>query len=122
MLIPLLLKRHCDHLDPMYDKNPPFTKLAYVPSVWVLNGGSKLKADDQWPERMFRRLELDRGRIPKQCHPNFGVLFTSTIPTQDLEQRYFDGVVGLPINEFDIISLSEMVEEDVVDFAYVNNS
>lgn len=43
------------------------------------------------------------------------MLFTTTIPVVDLEQRYFDGVVGLPPNEFDIISLAEMVEEDGLD-------
>lgn len=49
---------HCDQLDPLYEATPPFTKLAYVPSEWVLNGGNKLKTDNQWPQRMYRRLEL----------------------------------------------------------------
>ena len=55
----------------------------------------------------------DRGTAKASCHPNFGGLFTTTIPSEEVESRLFDGVIGLPVNQFDVIELGEVVNVEV---------
>ena len=100
---------HCPDLDPQYEAHPPYNKLSYVPSVWLYNGGARLKNDAAWARKMMRREDLDRGTAKASCHPNFGVIFTTTIPSEEVESRLFDGVIGLPVNQFDVIELGEVV-------------
>ena len=102
---------HCPDLDPMYESYPPYGLLAYAPDIWFLRGGQLLKQDAQWPRRLFRRLDLDRGRVTPVCHPLFGVLFTTTMPMNELDLRLFDGKIGLPKGDFDVLSLREMMLE-----------
>jgi hypothetical protein len=102
---------HCPDLDPLYASYPPYEKLAYIPSVWLYRGGALLKDSAQWPRRMYRRPELDRGRITPVCHANFGVLFTTTMESKDLPDRLFCGAVGLPPGAFEVVSLQEMLQE-----------
>ncbi len=102
---------HCPNLDPLFEAYPPFGKLAYVPSMWYHRGGSILKSDAVWPKRMYRRKELDRGRITPVCHANFGVLFTTTMGMDELSSRVFNGTTGLPEQDFEVVSLLEMLQE-----------
>ena len=99
---------HCPNLNPQYESYPPYNKLSYVPSIWLLNGGARLRNDVTWATRMMRREDLARGTAKAHCHPNFGILFTTTISTAEVESRLFDGVIGLPLNQFDVIELSEV--------------
>ncbi len=102
---------HCPDLDPMFESYPPYGPLTYTPDLWLLRGGQLLKQDAQWPRRMLRRHDLDRGRVTPVVHPMFGVMFTTTMPLDELDLRLFDGKTGLPEGQFDIISLQEMMLE-----------
>ena len=104
---------HCVDLDPLYQSYPPYRKLAYVPSCWLLRGGAELRGNDDWARAMYRRPELDRECGPMKCHPHFGVIFTTTIQEEQVEQRLFDGVVGLPGKEFDAIDIADVLEASV---------
>ena len=99
---------HCPDLDPQYESNPPYNRLLYVPSIWLLNGGARLKNDVSWAQGMMRRDDLERGTIEPYCHSEFGIIFTTTVGREDVEQRLFDGVIGLPKGEFDIIEMSDI--------------
>jgi hypothetical protein len=105
---------HCPDLDPLYESYPPYGKLTYTPFNWLLRGGQLVKQDSKWPQSMFRRDDLDRGRVTPVCHPYFGVMFTTTMPMNELDVRLFDGVTGLPKGQFDILSLTEMMNENIL--------
>ena len=111
---------HCPDLDPQYESHPPYNKLSYVPSIWLLNGGARLRSDAAWARKLMRREDLLRGTATAQCLPRFGILFTTTIPSEDVEARLFDGVIGLPRGQFDVIELGEVFavegEGEGVDF------
>jgi hypothetical protein len=102
---------HCPDLDPQYESHPPYNRLSYVPDIWLLNGGARLKNDTAWARRLMRREDLERGTVEPGCHPHFGIIFTTTIGHEEVEQRLFDGVIGLPKGQFDIIEMSDMTND-----------
>ena len=99
---------HCPDLDPQYEPHPPYNRLLYVPSIWLVKGGTRLRNDVAWARGMMRRDDLERGTIEPYCHPEFGIIFTTTISREEVEFRLFDGTIGLPRGEFDIIEISDV--------------
>jgi len=102
---------HCPNLDPLYEPHPPYGKLAYVPYQWMFRQGALLKDAADWPRRMYRRAEMDRGRITPVVHANFGILFTTTMEARDVQDRLFNGTTGLPPGAFEVVSLVDMLRE-----------
>jgi len=70
------------------DPWPPYSPWSFLPSFWLLQGGKVLRDDSQTTGQMIRRGDYEGDQKPT-CHNSFTVLFTTTTPLEDVNDRLF---------------------------------
>lgn len=101
---------HCKDLDPVVEPFPPFGSMSYFPACWHFLSGEALRREE-WYSRMIHRKDFAKNETRLPCHSQFSVLFTTTIPFDDVRDRLFreSPRVGLPaIENFELLVMPEL--------------